>query len=396
MQSPRISLVTPEVEGHVAVAVCAAHSTAAVLSVAVAPCFYEIPRDAGDLVEIQVMPAGAFRPRDGRPMKVDAWRIDAALAAKVIERFRANKTPLVIDYEHQTLQAEENGQPAPAAGFIRDLEWREGQGLFAKVELTRRAREYVANGEYRYFSPVLTYHDRTGAVQMLLMGALTNNPALDGMAPIELRAAARFTLNSDSKDSTMNKHLLALCVALALTTDNMDEAQLETAALAKIKELQATGDLAALRKELGLADDVGAEEVATAVAALKSKADAGTPDPKKFVSVDVVEALKTDLAALKGESTARAVDDLVKPALEDGRLLPAQEKWARDLGASDIAALKTYLEGAEPIAALRGSQTGGRRPDTQDENGLSADELAVCSATGIAPAEFAKTKKATA
>lgn len=391
MKRPRIPLLTPEVEGHVAVAVCAAHSTVAVLSVAVAPCFYEIPRDAGDLVEIQVMPAGAFRPRDGRPMKVDAWRIDAALAARVIERFRANKTPLVIDYEHQTLQAEENGQPAPAAGFIRDLEWREGQGLFAKVELTRRAREYVANGEYRYFSPVLTYHDRTGAVQMLLMGALTNNPALDGMAPIELRAAARFTLQEEP--AMKNKLLLAICAALAISHENREEAEVEIEAIEALGKLKDNDPLAALRTELSLGEDAGAEEITTAVASLKAQR-AATPDPKKFVSVDVVEALKADLAALKGENNARAVDDLVKPALEDGRLLAAQEKWARELGASDIAALRSYLDTAAPIAALRGSQTGGRRPDTKDENGLTADELAVCKATGIAPADYAKNKTA--
>jgi hypothetical protein len=32
--------------------------------------------------------------------------------------------------------------------------------------------------------------------------------------------------------------------------------------------------------------------------------------------------------------------------LADGRLLPAQEQWARDLGESDLAALRTYLDAA--------------------------------------------------
>src|SRR5690606_18815214 len=120
------------------------------------------------------------------------------------------------------------------------------------------------------------------------------------------------------------------------------------------------------RKELGLKDDAGAEEISTAVAALKSKANStagsGEPDPAKYVPVGVVTELRDQVAALSAQNLQREVDDLVKPALEDGRLLAAQEKWARDLGKSNLAALKTYLDGAEPIAALRGSQTEGRAP----------------------------------
>lgn len=390
----RRSLLSVSLATGLAIAACSGGIAG---GVAIAPCLFQVPADGpvDQLVEIQVTPAGTFRPRDGRKLHVDAWRINAELAAKVIARFNENKTPLVVDYEHQTLQADENGQPAPAAGFIRELEWREGQGLFAKVELTRRAREYVANGEYRYFSPVLVFDKTSGDVRALLMGALTNNPALDGMAPIEMRAAARFNLTEEP--ATMNKHLLALCVALALTTDNQTEEQLEAAALKRIKDLQGTGDLAALRKELGLKDDAGAEEINTAVAALKAAKATGTPDPAKYVEVGVVEQLRNDLAALSAKDLAREIDDLVKPALEDGRLLAAQEKWARDLGKKDIAALKAYLESAQPIAALRGSQTGGQPPaGGTDENGLTADELAVCKATGVDPKDFAAAKTATA
>ena len=70
------------------------------------------------------------------------------------------------------------------------------------------------------------------------------------------------------------------------------------------------------------------------------------------LEVGVVEDLKKSVATLTAQNTARAVDDLVKPALEDGRLLPAQERWARDLGAKDIASLTAYLKDAQPIAAL--------------------------------------------
>ena len=56
--------------------------------------------------------------------------------------------------------------------------------LFALSELTERAKQQIRAGEYRYFSPVIQYSSKTGEVAKLLMGALTNNPAIHGMAAI--------------------------------------------------------------------------------------------------------------------------------------------------------------------------------------------------------------------
>lgn len=398
MQRYHANQLTPGVEGHVAVAVCAA----VLPQVAVAPCFFQVAAPADDgLFEIQVTPAGEFRPSDGRKMIVDAWRIDAAIAAKVIAEFNGRKTPLVVDYEHQTMHAEKNGQPAPAAARIRELVWRDGSGLWARAELTKRARQYVADGEYQFFSPVFHYHHQTGAVLRLLMGAFTNNPGIDGMAPMELRAAARFALHTEEEETPMkNKLLLAICAALAIAHEGRDEAAVETDAITALDALKNKADpLAALRAQLKLADNVGAEDIVAACASLQVKAQATgdlAPDPSKYVSVAVVEDLKKDIAALSATNTTRAIDDLVKPAIEDGRLLPAQEKWARELGTANLASLTAYLKDAQPIAALSGSQTGGRQPEAKNEDGLTVAELAMCSATGVAPAEFAKSKKTAA
>ena len=90
------------------------------------------PGQAGQVQhEIQVFPAGEFRAFDGRPDDVDTWRMDGDIARALIERFNARQRRLVVDYEHQTLAAATNGQPAPASGWMKSLEWREGQGVFA-------------------------------------------------------------------------------------------------------------------------------------------------------------------------------------------------------------------------------------------------------------------------
>jgi phage I-like protein len=378
------------------IAVCSA--LAAASAVAVAACAFELPMPAeGESILLQVTPAGEFGPSDGRAMDVPVWRIDAASAQRVIERFRARQQPPVIDYEHQTLHKEANGQPAPAAAWIKDLRWVEGQGLFAVATPTQRAREAIAAREYLYFSPVFEYSQRDGTVLDVLMGALTNNPAIHGMQALSLAAVASAHLsNSDpshSKERPVNPVLKALLAALGLPETTIEETALTAlAALGPLTALQAQA--AAARKALGLAADATGDAVTAACTSLQAKAKAEPPDPAKFVPIAVVEELRTSLAALTAKQNASEVDDLVKPALADGRLLPVQEAWARELGKKDIAALTAYLKTAQPIAALIGSQTGGQPPKTNNEHGLSADEIAVAAATGIPQKDFAAAKKA--
>lgn len=167
--------------------------------------------------EIQLLPAGEFRSTDGRPREVGAWRIDAASAQRVIAAAAARANRLVIDYEHQSLRAEQNGQAAPAAGWFRALEWREGQGLYAvDVEWTARAKQMIEAGEYRYLSPVFRYDPATGAVREVLMAAITNVPAVDGMDELTERAAARFELSDPSQENTMSELLKSLLTTLGL------------------------------------------------------------------------------------------------------------------------------------------------------------------------------------
>ena len=125
--------------------------------------------------EIQLFPAGEFAAVDGRPTDVEGgkWILNAALATVLVEQVAAAKTPLVIDYEHQTLLTTENGKPAPAAGWFSQVEWREGEGLYAVgVEWTDSAAAMIEKKEYRFISPVFTYNKR-GEVCQLLHAALT-------------------------------------------------------------------------------------------------------------------------------------------------------------------------------------------------------------------------------
>lgn len=105
-------------------------------------------------------------------------------------------------------------------------------------------------------------------------------------------------------------------------------------------------------------------------------------DPARFVAVETMRALQDQVAALTAQQQGREVDGLVTAALSDGRLLPAQESWARDLGKSNLAALQGYLDTAPTIAALSGTQTQGNPPAGDPVDGLDADMQAICSMFG--------------
>ena len=330
--------------------------------------------------EIQLTPAGSFRaiPTDGRPFEVDAWVINADIAAKVIERAAARANDIVIDYDHQTLRANENGQSAPAAGWFKKMEWREGQGLFAvDVRWTDKAKAHIAAKEYKYISPVMLYSKETGAVMQIMLVAITNHAAVDGMAEVAALAAATLSLN-DNPEEPMNEKLLKL---LGLKKDATDDA-----ALAALTALVEKADKA----------ETSATEVAaltTQVADLTAKGD--KPDPAKFVPVETVKELQTQVADLSAKISGKDVDELVTAALTAGKLLPAQEKWARDLGNSDIAALTAFIKDAPSIAALGGTQTGGNKPGDVGKGGeVQGGALAVCTALGVDPEEFKKTREA--
>ena len=370
-------------------------------AVAVAACTFAVQAAGaadGLMRRVQFFPAGEFRSGDTRPEEVPSWRIDAASAALVIERFNARRKPLVVDYEHQTLNKEKNGQPAPAAGWPKSLEWVEGEGLFGLVEMTARAAAAIDGKEYLYFSPVFAYSKTDGTVLEVLMGALTNDPGIQGMQPVSLMAAATAAFLPSLQEPSVNPLLKAVLAALGLPETTTEEAA--TAALTALGPLQSLQSRAAVATAactaLQLDASATADTVTAACTSLRSAARTAAPDPAQYVPVAVVQELQTNLAALSASVHSRAVDDVIAPALGDGRLLPAEEAWARDTAKTPagLASLTSLLKVRQPIAALASTQTKGQPPAAAatDTHGLTADELAVAAACGMTPEAYAKGK----
>lgn len=329
---------------------------------------------------IQLLPAGSFAAVDGRPASIAAckqWVCGPQQASAITALAAQQANPMVIDYEHQTLNSQQNGQPAPAAGWFKNLEWRDGQGLFATdVEWTPAAARAIADGEYRYISPVFEFNAQTGDVQRMRMAALTNNPGLDGMNAVALSA-----LLPSTQEPQMNKLLQALLTALGLT-EQASEDQAITALNAHLAK--ANSDAAQVTA-------LTAEKVNATAQIAALTAAAGKPDPAKYVPIDVVSDLQRQVAALSEQTAGREVDEIVQTALTAGKLLPAQESWARDLGKSNLAALKSFIESAPKVAALTGNQTAGRELERQAQPEATDPTLvAVCRMFGNKPADVLK------
>lgn len=319
--------------------------------------------------EFRLLPYGRFKAADGsgRPEGVpEGWFLDQALAAQVAAEFNARRDSRVIDYEHQTLHAEENGKPAPAAGWIGRLEAR-ADGLYAVgVEWTANADAMIAAREYRYISPVFASEKATGRVVRVLHAALTNYAGLDGLTDLSA-LAAKFSHVVQPQEEMPMKALLA---ALGLP-ETATEAE-ALAALSAFKSAQ-QGELAALR--------------------------AASPDPAKYVEVATLTAVRgelatanTELAALKAEKHEAEVDKVVQAALAAGKLTPAMEGWAKNLGKADLAALNAFVETAPVVVKPGETQTGGNAGKGAGTSQHTDADMAVMKALGLTADQFAAGK----
>lgn len=122
------------------------------------------------------------------------FQITSKEVREMVANFKATRNQRVpIDFEHASEQDPTLGtiptEGAPAQGWIIDLQDRGANGLWGLVEWLEPARTYVRDGKYKFFSPAIRFNsrDRTSGADVgarLTSGALTNNPFLDGMAPM--------------------------------------------------------------------------------------------------------------------------------------------------------------------------------------------------------------------
>lgn len=323
---------------------------------------------------IRLIPDGEFHAPRGAMAGAGPWRLTPESAARVIAANRSRAADILIDFEHQTLLSEQNGQRVLAAGWVdpRSLEYRptgEEPGLYGRVKWVGDTAQLLEADLIRYISPVFPADPQTGEPLDLYHAALTNFPAID--EPISAALSARYCAPTPPEDPQMDL-LKKLLVAIGLP-----DATSEADALAGVAALKAKADAAEAQ-----------------IAALKA-GSAAQPDPAKYVPIETMKGMQDQIVALSARINDDEAARLIEGAIADGKLTEPQRAWAEGLGKKDIAALRAYVSSAPAIAALKGMQTQGKemgKPAGMTQ--LTESELAVCKAMGLSADEFIKHKEA--
>lgn len=135
------------------------------------------------LYEVLLAVTGSWEGHNAGSFKIDTLDI-----VRMKNNFDDRKVEIVVDYEHQSLY----GCEAPAAGWISDVYTsKDNTELWGKIKWTKKAYEYIKNGEYRYLSPVFNFYaldQKSGAnIGVRLESvALTNTPFLDELGEVRV------------------------------------------------------------------------------------------------------------------------------------------------------------------------------------------------------------------
>lgn len=321
--------------------------------------------------EIKILPLGHVHTQKGD------FDVDEESVEMIQEQFKKRKLDLVIDYEHQTLKDVQ----APAGGWIEDI-YKGEDAVVAKVKWTDRAKEYLANREYRYLSPVVLVRKRDRKATAIHSAALTNTPAIDGMFAL-VNSVDIEDYEENKEDNTMD--LKKLAAALGLPEDATQE-DIEKAIAAaqealkqnKEKEGQEEAEKAdSGEKESG--KDSSSEVVANSVilSLLGLDADAKTEDVATAIMTLKAGAGGDEILELKKEIQERNAEEMVQSVLKSGKITAAQKEWAKAYALSDKDGFRSFAEKA-PVVVPQGKMDLKDAPKSSENGNAEAMILKNC------------------
>ncbi len=353
---------------------------------------------------IMVVPAGRVELRDQGDTR-EPWTNDEP--EMVVARTMALMTAggmtagLPIDYDHATDLAAPHGAPAPAAGWMKRFFVQAGE-VWADVDWTTSGAAAIAEGAWRYFSPVFDFTPKDRRVLLIKRAALTNNPALYGTAIAAARIKEetemtyeQFRVKLAAIMGIKEEQLTAFCGADGGDGMGGDEFSARMAALfgcdkgASKEDICAAAEkhFKAIKKGDGEKDDDKGDDKAAA-RLIASGAVVSTKD---------YNALQKDVRDIQtAQMTARA-ESKVDALIAAKKLLKSQRNWAIAYCARDAAGFEEFASKQVPIELGETSLFRGAPPKPGDiataTANLSAREIAICSTLATVSIEdYAKQK----
>lgn len=316
----------------------------------------------GAPTEIKILPLGNVKSQKGD------FYVDEESFRLMKAKAEARGIDIVVDYEHQTL----HGGQVPAGGWIKSLFLKDNI-IYANVEWTPQAKQYIDNKEYRYLSPVVLVRKSDNKVTVLHSVALTNTPAIDGMFPI----VNSIDINDYTEGEENMEFLKKLAELLGLGADATEEQILQKIAsvFGELEDFKSksTGEIVANKTIcdlLGVEVTAKTEDVAAAILTLKQD-----------------NTVSTELKALKEKIEKREADDAVTLALKSGKISSAQKDWATEYALKDPTGFAKFIEKA-PVSVPMGEldiETKAHKADFDDETVAK-----VCKQMGITKEDYEK------
>jgi len=260
----------------------------------------------------------------GRPIKV---KVDGPSAMAIEKQYAAlkaaGKRPY-FDFNHED---------GPASFWPESFIWRQGEGIIAKGEWTKRGRDSVEGKDYRAFSPVFHVDNKRSDPATVIcketadpnMGGLVNNPAFKDLPLWAKNAGATGEVKptKERQNEMTNEELAAL--------------------RAKHKELE--DKVTALEAEAALhAED-------STVTARRDQSRAELRSMELEIQTEELRARTESLEAQVRSTNKKNAESAVKAAIQRGAVLPKDLKMQNELiarGSADPGFLAV-------IAGMQGS-----------------------------------------
>lgn len=310
-------------------------------------CF-ELSADVPEWVEV-LPPGPTVTGRDGRTWSYDPAEVLAATKAHTAG------ADLPFDYVHATELKAPQGEDAPASGWAREYRINERGAIEARVEWTAKARNAIAQREYRYISPVFTYDD-AGRIHRFSSFGLINKPNLLIKA-----------LNAE-QPTTENIPMLAAAIRAAL---GLSETATEEDAVAAIKSLKEAKEQAALNAERA-------------------------PSLSLYVPRDDYNALEQRALNAEQQLKQRDKDELNKAinseidaALKAGKITPATKAYHL-AACQEEGGLERFREFVKAAPSVTAPVVPDKQPGDPSNTALNAEQQQAARMFGMTDAQYLK------
>ena len=303
--------------------------------------------------EIKILPLGKVNSQKGD------FTVDNESFQNMYKYYKERSIDIVVDYEHQTLKDVQ----APAAGWIKELTLKK-DGIFADVEWTPKAQEYLKNKEYRYLSPVVMVRKSDSKALILNSVALTNLPAINGMEAI-VNSIKDNNIPQDPNNEDLNinvSDLKEISKALEIKEDSTKEDIIKAIDELK-KQTKNNNSNDKNTDELALENSDDSEIVANKLEKFYKMKESDDivqmaltleiikEDQKEWAFEQCVHNDSSFVDFIKGLFKEKT-NELVMKALKDGKIAPYQRAWAENYVMKDYEGFKTFVSNAMRVVPL--------------------------------------------